>query len=186
MLKILKKRPCEEAHCILNYAKEKLSGKEIPEPKVEYSIHKSVLEYFKKLFTSEKQMAESTKKLLGVAASLSDFDVRMSDMSYKLIDFAKEMAVLSESNLAVVQQTTASMGEVNNVVNKTSTTLSRLSETSAQLMEKNQESLVQLHEIAELKENVLSDADVMNRQIGKLVDCNYCGTDKSSCIECFH
>jgi methyl-accepting chemotaxis protein len=170
MLNILKRKPCEEAHCILNYAKEKFSGKDIPEPKVEYSIHKSVLEYFMKLFSNEKQMANSTKKLLGITASLSDFDVKMADMSYKLIDFAKEMALLSESNLAVVQQTTASMSEVNNAVITTSATLAQLSETSAQLMEKNQESLVQLHEIADLKENVLSDADVMNQQIGKLVE----------------
>lgn len=170
MLKFLKRKPCEEAQCILNYAKEKLSGKDIPEPKVEYSIHISVLEYFKKLFSNEKQMAESTKKLLGITASLSDFDVKMADMSYKLIDFAKEMAVLSESNLAVVQQTTASMSEVNNAVINTSATLAELSETSAQLMEKNYESLVQLQEIGDLKENVLSDADVMNQQIGKLVE----------------
>ena len=170
MLKFLKRKPCEEAQCILNYAKEKLSGKDLPEPKVEYSIHISVLEYFKKLFSNEKQMAESTKKLLGITASLSDFDVKMADMSYKLIDFAKEMAVLSESNLAVVQQTTASMSEVNNAVINTSATLAELSETSAQLMEKNYESLVQLQEIGDLKENVLSDADVMNQQIGKLVE----------------
>ncbi len=170
MLNILKRKPCNEAVCILNYAKEKLNGKDIPEPKVEYPIHTSVLEYFKKLFTNEKQMANSTKKLLGITASLSDFDVKMADMSYKLIEFAEEMAVLSESNLSVVQQTTASMSEVNSAVINTSTTLAQLSETSAQLMEKNQESLVQLQEIGDLKENVLSDADIMNQQIGKLVE----------------
>ena len=62
-------------------------------------------------------MADSAKKLMNITASLSDFDVKMADMSYKLIDFAKEMAVLSESNLAVVEQTTASMSEVNNAGN---------------------------------------------------------------------
>ncbi len=169
MLNFLKRKPCEEAGCILNYAKERLAGKDIPEPDVKYPIHISVLDYFKKLFSNEKQMASSTKKLLGITASLSDFDVKMADMSYKLIDFAREMAVLSESNLAVVQQTTASMSEVNNSIINTSATLSQLSETSAQLMDKNQESLIQLKEIGELKENVLSDADVMNQQIGKLV-----------------
>lgn len=170
MLNILKRRPCEEGTCILNYAKERLSGKDIPEPKVEYSIHISVLEYFKKLFSNEKQMANSTKKLLGITASLSDFDVKMADMSYKLIDFAKEMSVLSESNLAVVQQTTASMSEVNSAVIDTASTLAQLSENSTLLMEKNHGSLVQLKEISGLKENVLSDADIMNRQIVKLVE----------------
>ncbi len=170
MLNIFKQKPCNEAVCILHYAKERLSGKDIPEPKVEYPIHTSVLEYFKKLFSNEKKMADSTKKLLGITASLSDFDVKMADMSYKLIDFAKEMAILSESNLAVVQQTTASMSEVNNSVIDTTITMAQLSETSALLMEKNNESLVELKEISSLKENVLNDADIMNQQIGKLVE----------------
>lgn len=170
MLNRLRKSPCNEALCILDYARETLAGKEIDEPSVKYPIHMTVLEYFKKLFSNEKQMAQSTKKLLGVAVSLSDFDVKMASMSYKLIDFAKEMAILSESNLAVVQQTTASMSEVNHAVEETSDTLLKLSETSSLLLEKNSESLTQLNEIRDLKENVLSDADIMNRQIGKLVE----------------
>lgn len=170
MLNIFKRKPCGEAVCILNYAKERTTGRDIPEPKVKYPIHISVLDSFKKLFSNEKQLAESAKKLLTITASLSDFDVKMADMSYKLIDFAKEMAVLSESNLAVVEQTTASMSEVNNAVIDTSATLSQLSDTSTVLTQKNHESLVQLKEIGSLKEDVLSDADVMNQQIGKLVE----------------
>lgn len=170
MLKIFKRKPCEEAVCILNYAKEKAMGKDMPEPNVKYPIHISVLDSFKKLFSNEKQMADSAKKLMNITASLSDFDVKMADMSYKLIDFAKEMAVLSESNLAVVEQTTASMSEVNNAVIDTSSTLSQLADTSSVLLEKNHESLDQLKEIGSLKEDVLNDADVMNQQIGKLVE----------------
>ena len=162
MLKIFKRKPCEEAVCILNYAKEKAMGKDMPEPNVKYPIHISVLDSFKKLFSNEKQMADSAKKLMNITASLSDFDVKMADMSYKLIDFAKEMAVLSESNLAVVEQTTASMSEVNNAVIDTSSTLSQLADTSSVLLEKNHESLDQLKEIGSLKEDVLNDADVMN------------------------
>lgn len=49
----------------------------------------------------------------GGIPALSDFDVRMRHSSNKLIDFAAEMVTLSESNLAIIQQLTASMNEVN-------------------------------------------------------------------------
>lgn len=170
MLNIFRRKPCNEATCILNYAKEKLNGRDVEEPSVKYPIHMTVLEYFNKLFSNEKQMSDSTKKLLDVNASLSDFDVKMTDMSYKLIDFANDLALLSESNLAVVEQTTASMSEVNNSIVQTTDTLAELSETSVSLLDRNNESLVQLKEINELKENVLNDADVMNKQIDALVE----------------
>lgn len=52
----------------------------------------------------------------------------MSHIAHQLIDFAKKMALLSESNLAVVEQTNAGMSEVNLTVEKTSATLSQLSD----------------------------------------------------------
>lgn len=170
MFGVLKRKSCGEAISILNYVEERLKGKEVEEPKVNSHIHSRVLEYFNKLFSNERKMSESTKKLLELNASISDFDVKMADMSYKLIDFADELALLSESNLAVVEQTTASMNEVNSSIVQTTDTLLGVTETSKALLDKNNESLVQLKEINELKENVLNDADVMSQQIGKLTE----------------
>ncbi len=170
MLKIFKRKSCSEAVSVLNYVEEKLKGKELEEPRAKHPFHIRVLEYFNKLFSNEKQMSDSAKKLLDVNASLSDFDVKMADMSYKLIDFANDLALLSESNLAVVEQTTASMTEVNNSIAQTTDTLLELTETSEALLDKNNESLVQLKEINELKEDVLNAADVMNKQIDELVE----------------
>ncbi|WHH59334.1 methyl-accepting chemotaxis protein [Petroclostridium sp. X23] len=170
MLRFFKKAPCSEATCILKYVEEKLEGNELQEPNVQYPIHITFLEYFRRLFKNEKKMADSTKKLIGITASLSDFDVRMSHMSYELIDFAKEMATLSESNLAIVQQTTASMNQVNETISDTSEALEQLSATSEFLVKSNNESLIQLKEINDLKENVMHDANIMSDQIGKLVD----------------
>ncbi|WP_129597259.1 methyl-accepting chemotaxis protein [Anaerophilus nitritogenes] len=170
MFKFSKKKPCEEASCIIKYVEEKLEGKETLVPKVEYPIHKNLLKNYEKLFLNEKIMSSSAKKLLDVNASLSDFDVQMSSISYQLIDFAKEMATLSESNLAVVEQITASMNQVNYTINETSETLKDLSISSTELIDQNHKSLSEIKEINQLKQEVLNDANIMSMQIERLVE----------------
>lgn len=62
----------------------------------------------------------------------------------KLIDFAKDMSTVSESNLAIVEEITASMNQVNNSIGITSTTMNQLAEASKNLVKKNDESMLQL------------------------------------------
>ncbi len=163
-------KPCDEAICILNYVEKRLNGEEAQEPGVEYPIHMTVLEYFNKLLASEKQMSEAAKKMLSLTAALSSFDVNMSHSAYKLIDFAKEMSMLSESNLAIVEQTTASMNQVNDTVSNTADTLEQLSAASEVLVSRNSQSLSQIEEVNELKNNVMTDANIMSEQIQQLVE----------------
>lgn len=164
------KKPCDEALCILGYVEKRMEGKREERPKAEYHIHSRMLNSFEKLFDNERKMSEAAKKILSIAASLSSFDVNMSHISYNLMDFAKEMALLSESNLAIVEQTTASMSEVNETVNETSATLDNLAEASQILMSRNNTSLSQLSEINQLKDNVVNDANIMSNQIQQLVE----------------
>lgn len=164
------KPPCEETSFIFNYVEERFQGIDAPEPKIAYPIHKRMLDYFIRLFDNERQMSASAKKLLTIAASLSSFDVNMSHIAHKLIDFAHKMSLLSESNLAVVEQTNAGMNEVNSTVEKTSNTLSQLSEASADLVENNHVSLNQLKAVNELKDNVMLDANIMSEKIAQLVE----------------
>ncbi|MDQ7095665.1 methyl-accepting chemotaxis protein [Desulfosporosinus sp. PR] len=164
------KKPCYETDYIIKYVEKKMQGCEAEVPKVDYPIHIVFLDYFKKLFANEKQMAASTKELLTITASLSSFDINMAHISNKLIDFAKEMAVLSESNLAVVEETNAGMNEVNDTVQQTSETLSQLSEASASLVQGNQNSLLELKEVNRLKEDVMVDAGIMSKKVEQLVE----------------
>ncbi|AET68819.1 methyl-accepting chemotaxis protein [Desulfosporosinus orientis DSM 765] len=163
------KPPCEETTYIFDYVEERFQGNDSVQPKIDYPIHKRMLSYFVRLFDNERQMSKSAKKLLTIAANLSSFDVNMSHIANKLIDFAKKMSLLSESNLAVVQQTNAGMNEVNSTVEKTSNTLSQLSEASADLVQNNHVSLNQLKEVNELKDNVMLDANIMSEKIAQLV-----------------
>ena len=170
MFKRLEKKPCGEALCILDYVGKRMDGRQVEPPTAEYHIHNTMLGYFEKLFANEKQMATAAKDMIGITASISSFDVNMSHIAYGLMDFANEMSTLSESNLAIVEQTTASMSEVNETVNDTSDTLTKLAEASQVLMTRNNSSLSQISEINSLKDNVVTDTTVMSKDIQELVD----------------
>lgn len=170
MRKLFRRKPCNEARCILSYVENRFDGRENEQPSVEYPIHITVLEYFNRLFANEKKLAVSAKKLLKITSSMSNFDVNMSHMSYELVDFAEEMATLSESNLAIVEQTTASMDQVNDTITAASDTLEQLAADSEIFVESNNMGLTQIKEINGLKEDVLKDSNIMGQQIGKLVE----------------
>lgn len=169
-MKWFKKAPCNEANCIIKNIEDRLSGKIVEEPKVEYPIHKTLFKYFNKLLASEEKMSINSKKMLDIISSLSDFDVKIKHSSYKLIDFAKDMSIVSESNLAIVEEITANMNQVNETISYTSDTMNELSNSSQALVEKNDESMHQLNEINILKEDVIRDTITMSEQIKQLVD----------------
>lgn len=161
---------CEEAECIVKYVEDSLHGKCVDCPEVRYPLHIKVLEHFQKLLENEKTMSKVAKEILNIVSSLSSFDVSMSHISYQLMDFAGEMATLSESNLAIVEQTTAGMSQVNQSIDVTSDTLKRLADESESLAKKNDESMNLLREVQILKENVIKDTGVMNGKIQQLVE----------------
>ncbi|WP_054874949.1 methyl-accepting chemotaxis protein [Oxobacter pfennigii] len=164
------KSPCNEALCIMDYVDKKLNGQDVQYPKVDYHIHVTMLNYFEKLLANEKQMSDVAKRMLGITASLSSFDINMSHIAYRLLDFTREMSTVSESNLAIVQQTTASMNQVNETIGSTSDTLEQLSSSSEVLVERNNASLSQVREINTLKDDVMNDARIMRDQIEQLVE----------------
>ncbi len=85
----------------------------------------------------EKNMAEKSKEILGITTSLSDFDVGMEHISNQLLDFSQEISILSQSNMALVEETTASMNEVSQAVVNTTNTLDNLADKSHTLVDRN-------------------------------------------------
>jgi len=168
--KLLNKYPCKEAECILKYVEDFLAGKQTNIPDVQYHLHKKVLNQFQRLLNSEEKMAVSAKELLDIVSSLSNFDVGMTHISNQLTDFASEMATVSESNLAIVEQITAQMNEVSNVVTSTSKTLNNLSGESKLLTKKNDESMNLLKELQSFKDSVIHDNEIMIDKIQHLMD----------------
>lgn len=163
-----KKGSCSEMKCVVKYVEDAINGKDTDCPQSDYPLHNILIGQFNKLLQNEKRMSDGARKILEIVTSISSFDVGMSYISDQLLHFAKELAELSESNLAIVEETTASMNEVNSNIDSTAATLSRLSEESSLLAEKNNESKSILAEVSELKENVIQDTHDMNEKINQL------------------
>lgn len=161
---------CKEAQCIVNYIKSKMEGKKIDPPEIKYYLHKEVYDICEHFFKNEEMISVSAKDLLEIVTQISSYDVNMSRISYDLNEFAKETAELSESNLAIVEETTATMLEVQETVNNSSEILERLSESSKELIEKNNESMLKLSEINTLKENVIEYSRIMSSKMDELFD----------------
>ncbi len=161
---------CEEARCIVNYVNSKMQGEKTTPPEINYGLHQTVYDLFDRFFKNEEMISISAKELLGLVTQMSSYDVNMSQISYDLKDFSKEIAELSESNLAIVEETTASMFVVSESVNNSSSTLEKLAESSEKLLEKNYESIHKLSEINKLKENVMENSTIMSAKIDELVE----------------
>ncbi len=169
-MNIFKKAPCEEALCVIKTVQDRMNGERTDLPDVKYPIHQELVRMFEKLLTSEERMSISSKEMLVLTSALSNFDVEMTHSSNKLIAFAKEMSDISESNLAIVEQISASMSEVNSAIGNTSDIMNNLQQSSEVLVMKNDASINRIQEINSLKNEVARDAQLMGEQIKTLVE----------------
>ncbi len=163
------KRSCVEMHKVIEVVDKKFNGEDIDFPPVEHGIHKKVIHYFEKLLSSEKLMKLSTKKMLNSVISLSNFDVESGYLAKKLSSLSNDLSTFSESNLAIVEETTASMNNVNEIITRTSETLTDLSGSASEIVLKNQDSLQQIKEINVLREEVITNSNSMSENIAKLI-----------------
>ncbi|MBO5373619.1 MAG: CZB domain-containing protein [Lachnospiraceae bacterium] len=122
-----------------------------------------------KLEANESYIAERSHEILEIITKLSGFDVGMKRLGVRLKDFVTELTEVSESNLAILEETTANMAQANDYINGTAGTLEDLAKEANQLSEKNQESRRLLDEVQQLKDNVLEDNNMMNEQINQLL-----------------
>lgn len=165
-----KKSPCHEADEIINYVDKRMKGKIIKRPDVKYGIHVKISDHFEELFSSQEKMSESAKKIIDIGSMISSFDTEMKHVSNMLIDFAEEMSEVSQSNLAIVEETTASMNGVNETTNVATETLNLVSDSSQAIMKSNIEGLGQMEEIATIKEDVVNNANIMSSKIDYLIE----------------
>ena len=164
-----KKGNCSEMNCVVAYMEDAIDGRQTTCPSSDYPVHQMVISQFNKLLENEQRMSNAARQILEIVTSISSFDVGMSHISGQLLHFSKELSALSESNLSIVEETTASMNEVNSSIDSTAATLSKLSEESASLSGKNNESKNLLSEVSGLKDNVIQDTHDMNEKISQLV-----------------
>ncbi|MDO5574248.1 MAG: methyl-accepting chemotaxis protein [bacterium] len=123
-----------------------------------------------RLEKNEKMLADSARELLDVVSSISSFDVGMTHISGKLKEYAQQMANVSEANLALVEETSATLTTVKDSLEETTSALENLTEQSETITEKNDASKKLLTEASKLKEDVVTDTQIMNDKIVQLAD----------------
>lgn len=163
-----RKTKCYEAHYVTEYVQEKLKGNAVPYPNVTHGPHIFILELFEKLLKMGISNKELLLKLINESAALSNFDVNISFISAELNKFANALAHSSESNMAVVEQTTASMNQVSHAINNHTNILEDLSLKSHSLIDGNRDTLRLLEEINQIKAIVLKNSEIMSQKIGLL------------------
>ncbi|MFI3176871.1 MAG: methyl-accepting chemotaxis protein [Eubacteriales bacterium] len=122
------------------------------------------------LVSNECNMSEAANRLLGITSMISTFDLEMNGVSEQLKTASAELADISHSNLAVVEETGASMIEVGDIVEHTLGTVASITSEAKDLIGKNNESQRLLEEVSEIKLEMNQDSQVMTDNIEQLVN----------------
>ena len=156
---------------LLIYAEEKAQGKTVKAPK---GVGQQELDKAERLVNNEIILRSGAEQVVRLTTQISEFDIGMAHISDSLKDFAREMGEVSESNLAIVEETSASMNEVGNVVENTAEALVELTNDAAALKDKNDESRLLLDDVKNLKEQMTEDSNILNEKIEQLVKLANC------------
>ena len=159
-----------EISYIQQYVKMRARGEAGNTPDVKTTQARELLEQFESTIDYQDMVTREAKDILQISSQISAFNVDVSHMAANLSDVTDKLADISQSNLAVVEKTTATMTQVMDNVGYTSDRLNKLSEESTILTEKNNESLQLLEEIQQLKEGVIHNTRQMNDEIMNLLN----------------
>lgn len=121
------------------------------------------------LIQNEERLAQASRKILGLTTKLSGFDIGINFIANNSMQAAKDMADVSESNLAIVEETTASVTQVSSIIEHTSNTFEQLVSDANLLAKQNEESAQLLKDVSQLKDTVIEDTNIMNQKVEQLV-----------------
>lgn len=122
------------------------------------------------LLDNGARLEAASKELLKLTTALSAFDVNMNFISTRSRYASQQMGELGDSNLAIVEETTASMNQVSEIIDTTSDTFQEVAAEASALFLQNQQSKELLETVGSLKEDVISDTERMKNKIEQLID----------------
>lgn len=121
------------------------------------------------LVANEVRLSDASKSLMDTTGRLSSFDVGMSYISEQLMNYARSLAEVSDSNLAIVEETTASLNMVDENAKATTAMLGGLNDDARLLAEKTQESQQLLDHAKKLKDELVADMKTMAEEMSQLM-----------------
>ncbi len=123
----------------------------------------------KELLENEERMAKASKEALDLTSALSNFSLEIKHFSNDSMNAVKQMEGVSDSNLSVIQETTATVNVVKETIEATAEHFEELMGESTELSKQNEESRGLIESVAELKEHVVVSTNDMNEKIEQLV-----------------
>lgn len=128
-----------------------------------------VKEELQGLIANEVRLSEASKALMDTTSTLSSFDVGMGYISAQLMDYARSLSEVSDSNLAIVEETTASLNMVDENAKATSAMLGNLNDDAQLLAAKTEESKKLLNDAKQLKDELVADMKIMADEMSQLM-----------------
>ena len=129
----------------------------------------SVKDKLQGLIANEVRLSETSKSLMDATSRLSSFDVGMAFISGQLMDYSRSLAEVSDSNLAIVEETTASLNMVDENAKATAAMLGNLNDDTQLLATKTEESQQLLNEAKLLKDELVADMKIMADEMSQLM-----------------
>lgn len=158
-----------EVKKLKQYLEYAMQGKDTQRLDVNDRDVQELLDRTRILLDYKANVGSSSADLLDVLGYISTFDVGLSHISNDLTKFVGELVSFANSNLATVEETTASMHQVNENIDGVSETLKILSARSNELSDKNNQSRLVMAEVTKLKQDVLDNSNDMDDRIEQLV-----------------
>lgn len=153
---------------IFSYVKDHMREGVEKQPKLRKKIHKKVLILIQSMMDMNKSNNKNLLHLLKDSSLLSEFDVNMHFIADNLKNVSKELALSGTSNMAVVEETTASFNEVTETIESSTHIIEGITTRTQELVKTNEISRQQIDEIGDLKQVVLENSMLMKEKINVL------------------
>lgn len=162
-----RKNTCQVLYDAISEAEENVTS--IPMSSERQVDEESVKEELQGLIANEVCLSEVSKSLMDTTSTLSSFDVGMTYISGQLMSYARELSQVSDSNLAIVEETTASLNMVDENAKATSSMLGNLNDDAKLLATKTEESQQLLNDAKKLKDELVEDMKIMADEMSQLM-----------------
>lgn len=122
-----------------------------------------------RLVSNEVVLSDASRQLINTTSSLSTFDVGMNHISQQLMKYATTLSEVSDSNLAIIEETTASLNVVDDHAKMAFDTIHDLSVEAKSLAGKTEESKQLLQDARKLKDELVEDMRIMAKEMADLM-----------------
>lgn len=158
---------------MIDYVKKRIEGENIEVPKFENDESKVFFNILDNILESNAENNELLTRLVREVSTLSEFDINMMFTAEQFKDIANQLSDSSSSNMAVAEQTVASISEVSYAVSNSTEILEDIASKSSELIDINDQNRVQLDKINETKLKVFNNSETMAKEINMLNEISH-------------